>query len=374
MRDSGLKLSSAAFEADSQNDPKAVPEMTLRLLGMTVNTLGESFSKKRTLEKGELFLGENIGQGFSMEYEYFADRRGLADVFRLGKISLIKPNGDKVLLEKKPTSADGEKLTKKSFTEEDLGLQSLEERRPVTYLKNLQLPTVIQGELLTALMTWAPRMDFLTREELRNAGVLDGDLSLRMKASFRENTKYVGQIIKKQTFKYILFALVLYLYYAEKEQAVDIIHSLQDPWSSIEDRTNLVELKNAVSLLKAPAIIQLKRTPTVDLTTGLREIGALVKDERHSQGGPRLFLFDGVNFHELNIKKLNATLQDIAEGDQSLVVLLPKRERLLLVQGLDDDASKIRLFGVSAKNSPEMYRQFEKLLKTAVVTLIKQNH
>jgi hypothetical protein len=361
LRDTGVKLSTSGFEAERQNDAKLLPEMTLRLLQMSAKTLGESFSEKLTLEKGELSLAEDLGSGYSLEYEYFADRRSDQEAFRLGKISVIKPNGEKTLLQKNPTSADGMSLSKKRFSEEDLGMASLGENSPAGTLQNLNVPTVIQGELLTGFLTWAPRMEYLKREELRAAGP-DALKGLRGRAFLRSNKDYVGKIIKKQSFKYVMFALAMYLFYSERDRALEALDSLRDPWSDIEAGTAVERMKN----FYPNGADDVNETPPMALDRALRDITALVKAEKKLEAKPAFYWLDKESVTPAEdmttvTKNIGKGLKSINEGapeNSGLLVIFPASKRVLIVTQSDSEKKPLILMGVSQTQHQKIYQSY----------------
>ena len=134
----GLILSTGIFTYQGNENPTNQAEAVLGLLKMTTTTLGESFSKKLTLEKGELYLGQPLKFGWSLEYEYASDNRSMFPAFRLAKISIIKPNGEKNVFEKKPTSLDGLSLTKTRYSSEEMGIKDIGSENPFDGIQRVE--------------------------------------------------------------------------------------------------------------------------------------------------------------------------------------------------------------------------------------------
>jgi hypothetical protein len=362
--DSGVRFSNEGFEIEAQNDGKNLADLTMRLLRMTVPTLGPTFSEKLTLEKGELNLGENLGGGWSVEYAYFSDlREAKKRVFRLGKISVVKPNGDKVTLEKNPTSIDGLQLKKTLFTIEDLGMEKLGADSPVAYLKNLQVPVVIQGELLNSFLTWAPRMEHLQRNELLS----DGISSLRTKSALRSAGKYLVKAIKNRGTKFFLTGLALYLFYLERGDIQDLISNLQDPWESIEEHTHSADLKEIFPQLNIGDEKKSKKTHGTEVVAALRSVNSLLSKETVLGGQTKIYSFAKNQFTELSPKKLAHGIQHVSDaGDDVIVLLFPESKRLLIVQGDEQSTTRVQLLGISQGQRGGLFGQIKALIAVDV--------
>jgi hypothetical protein len=272
-----LHIDTASAEITSVKDPR-YQESFHNILEMLTETIFLSGDRKTTLEKGKLNLARNIGNGQSVEFEYIGDRRGENMVFRLAKVVLYKANGQDVSLEKNPVSDDGLKLrTPEVLVAEDAGgnlkvieksdinkwaktenttpdvgpanegvLQRLESlinrmnpqdalkvRALKTHHQSIRIPLVIQGPLLQNLLTWAERMPYVSRPELR-AAVQNKNLNpVIWKARFRSNVDFTLKVAKKQIFKYILIGGVFFGGHSMINQMTDVRPAVLDQRPSV---------------------------------------------------------------------------------------------------------------------------------------------
>lgn len=354
----GLKVSTGSYSTNTQSTSSDEVAMALGILKMTTNTLTESISKKMTVEKGELLLGQNLGDGWSLEYEYFADKRTEKTIFRLGKVNLIKPNGEKTTIDKKPTKEDGNSLSKKFYSEEDLGFKAGEAPAVFANAPAVEFPALIQQNTLKYLLSMASSMEFFTRDEINQATDLK---TLKAKAFVKSNVKYVQGIIKKQAFKFVLLGVVMYGYYSEKDKVIDMISPRQDSWKEIIKGTELAPLMRALDILgisSKDSGVKASRgkrdEPGVSSDELLRMVRSVVKTEKNSDGDPEIYLLDNTGVRQLNPKSLNAALHDMSEDSNRVVVVkLPQTERIVVVEdGLTSDAV---VYGVDRASHSKTY-------------------
>lgn len=249
----------------SEKDP-SFNEVRQTLLALLANTIFENGSIKGTLERGELSLGVPLGDGSSIEFEYRGDQRGSDMVLRLNRITIFKPNGQSISVDRNPVSDDGRTLIAKPITlidhfktdangdrylkemkpldAEGLGAlantheflgTALNENRAATPLRTIeairdllsasdrqalvnftaarqtvQIPVVIEGPLMKELQHWLRRLPWVSRGELREASAGGEFRSLSRRAIRRERWNYVwDKIIKKQSMKLPLVLPVL---------------------------------------------------------------------------------------------------------------------------------------------------------------------
>lgn len=331
FRERGLQLSVGSFLSVNQGDPKQTTALTLRLLQMTTATLGEAFSQKLTLEKGELVLGQNLEHGWSVEYEFFADRRTSKQVFRLGKISLIKPNGEKMVFDKKPTSLSGNELGKKWYSEEDMGLKDVNEVSPFDVLQTLEVPAVIQGELLNNFLKFAPMMEHLKREEI-NAAV--NTSHLRTRGMVRSHLEYAREIIKKQSFKFIMIGIVMYIYYTEKDSLQKYLPLQVDPWAQVESKKQVVYPSGGDEVFQ--------------------QVSGVIDVEKRHGGKARIYVVDSAGVKEIQPKKFMNNVKSMSDyGGKTLLVNLPVTQRVLTIES--DKNSSIIVQGLSRVAQPQAY-------------------
>ncbi|MBC7369930.1 MAG: hypothetical protein H7326_00080, partial [Bdellovibrionaceae bacterium] len=312
-------------------------------------------------------LAEEISEGWSIEYDYVRDRRGSDDVFRLNKVHVVNPRGQKKTLENSPLGMDGMSLVKARWSEVDLGTDKLGSASPVQDLRVLSVPSVIQGKLLKSLLSWAPRMDFISRKELRSklgdSPVTPSLFSLRARSAMRSNAEFARDIIKKQSFKLMLMAVAMYVYSEEQESLHDWWTSFQDPWNSIVARTNVNTLKEIFPALILPKIEKDVATPDDrDIQGALRDMGSLIHHEKELGGKVRIYTYSAGKFKEVSIKKIAKSVHDAAENDGDAVVFVyPTTKRILIIQGSDEDPAKVREMGLSADVHAGLYEQLEAL-------------
>lgn len=146
---------------------------------------------------GEFNLGRNLGKGYSLELTYLLDERAPSPVFRLSKIKLVNPNGQTQDLSKEPLDTKGRTLVQTSF---DLPLEIGK--------KDIELPVVIQGEVLTEFLKWRDRFEFLEANELRNLKSVDDFKALYFSYLKRsQKDLFVGRAQKE--YSKIVFTLAL---------------------------------------------------------------------------------------------------------------------------------------------------------------------
>lgn len=255
----------AALLPTSDKDPN-FQKSRLMLLSLLADPIFESGSVKDTLTRGELRLGANIGDGRSLEFEYRGDQRGDEMVLRLNRITLYKPNGQSISIDRNPLSDDGRSLIAKPISlidrvtknsdgsasvrdmkvldaeglaaiaknheflveamaankassplgtieaiKDQLGASDREALAEFSAIRQtIEIPVTIEGALMTELALWLKRLPDVSRTELRQAAAGQSLRSLIWKVHYRQKKDYfLDKIVMKQAFK-LPFILILF--------------------------------------------------------------------------------------------------------------------------------------------------------------------
>lgn len=355
----GIIISTGMFSLEEHMDPAKQAKAILSLLQMTNYTLGESFSKKLTLEKGELYLGQPLNAGWSLEFEYSSDKRTENPAFRLSKISLVRPNGEKNVFEKRPTTIDGLSLLKNHYSPEEMGIKDLGSENPFEGVQRAEAPAVIQGPLLKSFLKFAPLAAYLKREEVNSAESLRG---LFLKALGRSNADFMKGIIKKQAFKYVLLGVVLYGYYSQQDLVKGLMHHSSDPWSEIKEKTDTSVMMGIISRYlgigkkaaskQSPAPSHSGSLASMDET--LQQVAGVMKAEASAGGKAQIFVLSDQGAKSVSLEQLLGNSKNFqASENGALLVSLPSSHRLMLLE--PGENKQVVTYGLDNVTSPNEY-------------------
>jgi hypothetical protein len=342
----GIQLNSSAFDPAKQNDIKQVPAMLSRILQMSASTLNESMSPKYTLEKGEITLGHTLGDGWTLEFNYKRDARTSDVTFRLTDIQVLQPNGDAVKLTKNPTTPEGTLFAKENISIADLVESKI--KIPLSdVLVNVDAPVVIRGELLKSLEKWIPYLEYVKRDSLRSLEA-SGLGKLKTKAFVKSNAAYTQDIIKKQSFKFVLLGVAMYVY-LQKDQVIEYFVEA-DPWPKLLDdssfeKLSTVEQKQVARLLKDSIDLELtdelanfnkhKKSSSIksynDVSEILNKTNELKQAEKKSGGSAQVYIFKNGKSAGGSLQKVLNLLNSENDDQFVLTFVYPATKRMLVV-------------------------------------------
>lgn len=341
----GIYLDNKDFSSEKQDNAKELPLLMSKILKMSSHTLSESMSPKLTLEKGEIILGQPLSEGWTLEFSYKMDARTQDKAYRLSEIIAVKPNGDKVKISKNPTTSDGKNFDKNHIALEELLTAKIEV--PLDVLKTIEAPVLIRGKLLEQIHKWLPYLEFMNRDKMRLMEVADLQ-GLKTSAVVKFNLDYTQGIIKKQSFKFILLGLAMYLY-TQKDTIADYVSAV-DPWSDlIKDSSlsglNAMEHQHIMGALKE--VLQIQSLPEEisppsrkkaftlnaynDVSEILKKTNDLNQIEKKSGGSQIIHLFKNGESLETTPKKIAQLLTSNNDDALVLVFSYPASKRMLLI-------------------------------------------
>jgi hypothetical protein len=342
----GIQLNSSTFDLAKQRDAKEIPFMLSRILHMSANTLNESMSHKYTLEKGEITLGHQLADGWTLEFNYKRDARTSNVAYRLEDIQVLQPNGEAIKLTKSPTSVDGGAFAKDHFTLSELSDAKIKIPLDKSTM-NIEAPVVITGDLLKSVEKWIPYLEFIGRDKLRLAQ--EGDLSkLKSGAFVKSNLEYTREIIKKQSFKFTLLGIAMYMY-LQKDEVFDFVVD-KDPWmdlvkTSSFEKLSSQEQKHLVGLLKEDMNFELndqvtifnkkKKSSSVKSYYSDSEVLKMTNDlkqiEKKSGGATLGYVFQNGKSVGGNSQKILGLMSSASEDEIVLAFIYPATRRILIV-------------------------------------------
>ncbi|MBO9668649.1 MAG: hypothetical protein J7501_17760, partial [Bdellovibrio sp.] len=242
-------------------------------------------------------------------------------------------------------------------------------------------PVVIRGELLKSIEKLIPYLEFMNRGNLRL--VQESDLSkLKSKAFLKSNAQYTREIIKKQSFKFVLLGIAMYAY-LQKDQVVDYIFDA-DPWSTLLEGSSFeklssVEQNHVGHLLKDNVNLELtekianfhknKKSSSKsynNVSEVLNKTNSLKKVEKKSGAAAVVYIFRNGRVVSGNPQKI-LNLIDSSTDDQILLAFhYPASRRILLVTNTMTQEKTEESFltvAIDGEQDREMYIAIKNKLK-----------
>lgn len=295
------------------------------------------FNEKQVVEKGEMILAEPLRDGYSVEFEYSRDHRGPEPVWRLEEVELIKPNGDSVTLDKAPVTDDGNGFKKDIY--------ALDQIAPLLGENKVEMPVKIEGPILESINKWARFAEFIKLGEIRALKTSMDLKSLRGKVFVRSTIDYTNKVIKKQSFKFFLLGMVMYLYSQRDKITKETI--LVDPWDKFKRQSDLAMSNPAMHALMQTQLQMLTGEKYVipdstsrdhfryfDFRDTLEKIDIMNKLERAAGSKMKGALFMNGKFSGMMaMKDIHMDSVDVLEEADAIVLYFPKTERMLVLSG-----------------------------------------
>lgn len=316
--------------------PAAFAAYALDVLRKTTFTRDSNFNEKQVIEKGEIVLAEPLKDGWSIEFSYSKDSRGVEPVYRLEEIDLIKPNGDTTVLDKSPMTTDG------------LGLKDnvypIDQLAPAIGDVKVEMPHSIQGPLLENLSKWARLSEFMKLGEVRALKTTADLKALRGKVFARSTVDYTNKVIKKQSFKFFLLGMVMYLYSQRDKITNEVI--LVDPWDKFKRQSDLAmsnpqmfaSMQSQLQLLtdkkyKIPESTSRESFRYFDFADTLEKIDIMNRLERTAGSKVKIGLYLNGKLSPMTLKDIHMDAVDVLEESDAIVLYFPKTERMLILSG-----------------------------------------
>lgn len=334
---SEIRFQPMDFSIKSQMDPVKLASMTLQVLKMASLDRSGSFTEKQVVEKGELVLASPLKNGWSVESEYAIDQRGDVPVFRLSEVELVKPNGDSTVLDKAPLTDDGLAFKKDTYPIGQINSQ---------LDADVQIPLSIQGPLLENINKWAGVAEYIKRGEIRDLKEGSQLKTLRGKVFVRSTIDYTTKVVKKQSFKFFLLGMVMYLYAQRDSFTKEVV--LVDPWDKFKRQSDLaladnkmrtlmqaqVQLLTGNKNIKLPESYARESFRYFDFQDTLEKIDILNKLERTAGSKMKVaWLHQGKFAGLLSAKDLHMDFLDTLDETDAVVLYFSKTERMLVLSG-----------------------------------------
>ena len=212
-----LTESSLIHGSMHKNDPQF--DLAFKqLIKMFAQTTFLNISEKLSFEKGELYLAHKINEDISLELEYAGDKRGEETLFRLVSYKIVRANLKSINVEKNPLTDDGQFLNQKQI---ELNLPLKEGQSAKDTELHLEIPVAISNDLLQLMEKWSDKFNFINRHDIRSMIEKDEMLKLYLKAQYLSGLDFSKNIIKKQSYKYVLIGLVIYASSYAMEHFID---------------------------------------------------------------------------------------------------------------------------------------------------------
>lgn len=376
----GIQLDSSKFAPEKQDSVELIQPMISKILKMSSHTLNESIGPKYTTEKGQITLGHSILDGWTLEFNYNRDARTSDPTYRLSDIQLIQPNGESSKLTKSPTTAEGDKFSKEHFSLADLA----DVRAKIPFgdnVVNVEVPVIIRGALAKSIDKWVPHIEFINRDKLRLSQ--EADLSkIKTAAVLKANVRYTQGIIKKQSFKYILLGLVMYIY-IQKDQVSELLFT-SDPWADlVKDSSfsglSFQEQKHVASTLQDTMSFGLteelvsynknKKSYSMksynDVSEVLTKSNDLKQIEKKSGGATLTYVFKNGVLVESNPQKILSAISSTSDDSFVTVFVYPATKRLLLVTNTmmqEKEQESFLTLAIDGVEDRELYMQLKNTL------------
>lgn len=376
----GIQLNNSAFTAAKQHDAKEIPFMLSRILHMSANTLNESMSYKYTLEKGEITLGHQLADGWTLEFNYKRDARTADVSYRLEDIQVLQPNGESIKLTKSPTSVDGNSFAKDHFSLSELNDAKI--KIPLDKMTmNVDVPVVITGALMKSVEKWIPYLEFISRDKLRLAQ--EADLSkLKTGAFVKSNLEYSREIIKKQSFKFTLLGIAMYMY-LQKDQVVDYVLD-KDPWADLLKTSSFEKLssqeqKDMARLFKDSMNLELneqlaifnknKKSSSIKSYYSDSEILKMTNDlksiDKKSGGATLGYVFQNGKSVGGSPQKIMSLMSSYSQDEIVLAFVYPATKRILIVTNAltqEKDEESFLTLAIDGNEDREIYSALKNVL------------
>ena len=211
---------SSLIHASMHKDNPQFKAAFKQLIQMFAQTTFLNISEKLSFEKGELYLAHKINEDTSLELEYAGDKRGEETLFRLVSYKIVRANLKSSHIEKNPLTDDGKFLNQKQI-EYSLTLKDGEAVKVADTALHLEIPVAISNDLLKLMEKWSDKFNMINRQDIRSMIEKDQLLQLYLKAQYLSGIEFSKNIIKKQSYKYVLIGLVIYASSYAMEHFID---------------------------------------------------------------------------------------------------------------------------------------------------------